>query len=84
MLFSFFVDFEALSISLFRMKPEKSVDSSDFRVKLLTQEIQFAKLLAGNEFNVATKEKNLKKLSTWLKNRSSCSESNIFFLPKII
>lgn len=61
------------------MKPEQSADATDFRVKLLTQEIQFAKLLAGNEFNVGIKEKNLKKLSTWLKNRSSCSEGNIFY-----
>lgn len=49
-------------------------DPNDFRVKLLTQEIKFAKILAGNEFNAAIKEKHINKLSRWLKNRTSCSE----------
>lgn len=60
------------------MKPEQNeTEASDFRVKLLTQEIKFAKMLAGNEFNTAIKEKHIQKLSTWLKNRTACSEGNI-------
>lgn len=57
-----------------KMKPEESTDSAEFRANLLTQEINFAKMLAGNEFNAAIKEKHIKKLSNWLKNRSACSE----------
>lgn len=57
------------------MKPNQDeTDPTDFRVKLLTQEIQFAKMLAGNEFNAAIKEKHIKKLGTWLKNRTACSQ----------
>lgn len=57
---------------------ETSVDTKDFRVKLLTQEIKFAKMLAGNEFNAAIKEKHIKKLSTWLRNRTACSQRKCF------
>lgn len=56
------------------MKADKSEDKTNFKINLLTQEIKFAKMLAGNEFNTAIKEKHIKKLSTWLKNRASCSE----------
>lgn len=57
------------------MKPNQDeTDPSDFRVKLLTQEIQFAKMLASNEFNAAIKEKHIKKLGKWLKNRTACSQ----------
>lgn len=60
------------------MKPNQDeTDPSDFRVKLLTQEIQFAKMLAGNEFNTAIKEKHIKKLGTWLKNRTACSQGTL-------
>lgn len=55
------------------MKADNSVDPSDLKVNLLTQEIKFAKMLAGNEFNGAIKEKHIKKLAIWLKNRSACS-----------
>lgn len=53
---------------------ENNVIGKEFRLNLLTQEIKFAKMLAGNEFNASVKEKHIKKLSTWLKNRTSCSQ----------
>lgn len=56
------------------MKADNNVDAEDLKVNLLTQEIKFAKMLAGNEFNVAIKEKHIKKLANWLKNRSACSQ----------
>lgn len=55
-------------------EPENNVSKKEFRLNLLTQEIHFAKMLAGNEFNAALKEKHIKKLSRWLKNRTSCSQ----------
>lgn len=65
---------EGVFIDAATMKADNNVDSEDLKVNLLTQEIKFAKMLAGNEFNVAIKEKHIKKLSTWLKNRSACSQ----------
>lgn len=50
---------------------------NEFRLNLLTQEIKLAKMLAGNEFNAAIKEKHIKKLSTWLRNRAACSQGII-------
>lgn len=60
-----------------KIKTDQNVDSLEFRQKLLTQEIQFAKMLASNEFNAAIKEKHIKKLGNWLKNRSACSEGKL-------
>lgn len=59
------------------MKSDNSVNADDLKVNLLTQEIKFAKMLAGNEFDVAIKEKHIKKLSNWLKNRSACSQGTV-------
>lgn len=56
------------------MMPVASEESDDLRVNLLTQEIKFAKLLAGNEFDGGIKEKHLDKLSAWLKSRTACTE----------
>lgn len=56
------------------MKPENSDDRDQFRLKLLAQEIQLAKILAGNEFNAAIKEKHIKRLGAFLKNRAACTE----------
>lgn len=55
------------------MKIEETAGGKAAKVNLLAQEIKFAKLLAGNDPNVNAKEKQLKKLRTWLKNRASCS-----------
>lgn len=59
------------------MKTDSGVDAEDLKVTLLTQEIKFAKMLAGNEFNGAIKEKHIKKLGNWLKNRSACSQGTL-------
>lgn len=67
-------DYCRIAIGAAIMTAENSVDADDLKVNLLTQEIKFAKMLAGNEFNGAIKEKHIKKLSTWLKNRSACSQ----------
>lgn len=73
----FFEIFESLERTQiqksFTMKMDKKSED-DFKVKLLTQEIKFAKMLAGNELNAATKEKHIKKLSNWLRNRAACSQ----------
>lgn len=53
-----------------------NVSGKEFRLNLLTQEIKFAKMLASNELNAAVKEKHIKKLSTWLRNRASCSQGS--------
>lgn len=58
------------------MKPENGGDADDFRLNLLAQEITFAKILAGNEFNAAIKEKHIRKLGVWLKHRASSSQGN--------
>lgn len=55
------------------MKINDSAGAKTAKVNLLAQEIKFAKLLAGNDPNVSVKEKQLKKLKTWLKNRANCS-----------
>lgn len=56
------------------MKPIESDETENLRVNLLTQEIKFAKMLAGNTFDGALKEKHIDKLSIWLKNRAACTE----------
>lgn len=61
------------------MKPVEIVDTDNLRVNLLTQEIKFAKMLAGNEFDGAIKEKHIDKLAMWLKNRASCTEGIEYF-----
>lgn len=43
------------------------------KANLLAQEIKFAKLLAGNDTDLATKKKQLNRLKIWLKNRANCS-----------
>lgn len=58
------------------MKPIENDETENLRVNLLTQEIKFAKMLAGNTFDSALKEKHIDKLSIWLKNRASCTEGN--------
>lgn len=55
------------------MKINESTNAKEAKVNLLAQEIKFAKLLAGNDPNVSVKEKQLKKLKTWLKSRAACS-----------
>lgn len=40
------------------------------RLKLFEEQIKFAKILAGNEFNVATKQKNINKLGELIKRRT--------------
>lgn len=63
------------------MKPIENDETENLRVNLLTQEIQFAKMLAGNTFDSALKEKHIDKLSIWLKNRTACTEgiATLFF-----
>lgn len=61
-----------------KMKPVENLDTDNLRVNLLTQEIKFAKMLAGNEFDGAIKEKHIDKLAMWLKNRTSCTEGIAF------
>lgn len=56
------------------MKPIDSDETENLRVNLLTQEIKFAKMLAGNTFDGALKEKHIDKLAIWLKNRAACTE----------
>lgn len=56
------------------MKPVESVDPDNLRINLLTQEIKFAKMLAGNTFDGAIKEKHIDKLGIWLKGRAACTE----------
>ncbi|XP_055322739.1 ribosomal RNA processing protein 1 homolog isoform X2 [Sitodiplosis mosellana] len=56
------------------MKPIDCDETENLRVNLLTQEIKFAKMLAGNTFDGALKEKHIDKLSIWLKNRAACTE----------
>lgn len=56
------------------MKPIDSDETENLRVNLLAQEIKFAKMLAGNTFDGALKEKHIDKLSIWLKNRAACTE----------
>lgn len=58
------------------MKPVESGENDDLRANLLTQEIKFAKMLAGNVFDGAIKEKHIDKLATWLKDRAACTEGN--------
>lgn len=62
--------------STINMKPtdENVEQTENLRVNLLTQEIKFAKMLAGNTFDGALKEKHIEKLALWLKNRASCTE----------
>lgn len=55
------------------MKIDESVDAKAAKVNLVAQEIKFAKLLAGNDPNQSVKEKQLRKLKTWLKTRANCS-----------
>lgn len=60
------------------MKPTENIDGTDdLRLNLLTQEIKFARMLAGNTFDGALKEKHIDRLSTWLKNRAACTEGNL-------
>lgn len=59
------------------MKPVENGETENLRVSLLTQEIKFAKMLAGNTFDSALKEKHIDKLSIWLKNRSACTEGTV-------
>lgn len=61
------------------MKPIDNNDSEELRLNLLTQEIKFAKMLAGNTFDGALKEKHIDKLSFWLKSRASCTEGKPHF-----
>lgn len=61
-----------------KMKPIDNDETENLRVNLLTQEIKFAKMLAGNTFDGALKEKHIDKLSIWLKNRAACTEGTIF------
>lgn len=57
------------------MKPTENInETDDLRLNLLTQEIKFARTLAGNTFDGAIKEKHIDRLSVWLKNRASCTE----------
>lgn len=57
------------------MKPTENInETDDLRLNLLTQEIKFARMLAGNTFDGAIKEKHIDRLSVWLKNRASCTE----------
>lgn len=62
------------------MKPIENNDAEDLRLNLLTQEIKFARMLAGNTFDGALKEKHIDKLGSWLKNRASCTEGKQFWL----
>lgn len=57
------------------MKPVENGDAENLRINLLTQEIKFAKMLAGNVFDGAIKEKHIDKLGIWLKDRAACTES---------
>lgn len=56
------------------MKSVENDEMENFRINLLTQEIQFAKMLASNTFDSSLKEKHIDKLSIWLQNRSACTE----------
>lgn len=56
------------------MKPVDVDDTEDLRLNLLTQEIKFARMLAGNTFDGALKEKHIDKLGIWLRNRAACTE----------
>lgn len=56
------------------MKPVDNNEAEELRLNLLTQEIKFAKMLAGNTFDGALKEKHIDKLGFWLKSRASCTE----------
>lgn len=57
------------------MKPtENNDETDDLRLNLLTQEVKFARMLAGNTFDGGLKEKHIDRLSAWLKNRSACTE----------
>lgn len=62
------------------MKPVECNGTEDLRLNLLTQEIKFAKMLAGNTFDGALKEKHIDKLGSWLKNRAACTEGMDIFL----
>lgn len=55
------------------MKIEETAGGKAAKVNIVAQEIRFAKLLAGNDPNVSFKEKQLRKLKSWLKNRASAS-----------
>lgn len=59
------------------MKPTENEDGTeDLRLNLLTQEVKFARMLAGNTFDGALKEKHIDRLSAWLKNRAACTEGS--------
>lgn len=66
------------------MKPiENNDETDDLRLNLLTQEIKFARMLAGNTFDGAVKEKHIDRLSAWLKNRAACTEGNSWIISWI-
>lgn len=61
------------------MKPtEKNDSAEELRLNLLTQEIKFARMLAGNTLDGVIKEKHIDRLSAWLKNRAACTEGKPF------
>lgn len=77
-------------VRLAKMKPTENIGGTDdLRLNLLTQEIKFARMLAGNTFDGAIKEKHIDRLSDWLKNRAACTEGTfnvfrlLFFLTEL-
>lgn len=62
----------------FKMKIKETPNSKEAKVNVVAQEIRFAKLLSGNEANPSAKERQLRKLKKWLKNRASASFCKLY------
>lgn len=58
-----------INTNQFRMNGANAENDAK-RLKLFEEQIKFAKILAGNEFNVATKQKNINKLGELIQRRA--------------